>query len=114
MSLQGFLESKADELAPLKPDWPDCRAYSEDVNDDALSDAWLENQTSYIWKVGTLAQWDSNKCDYIHVFIGHERALGRYEFIGMLYYSSGENDDPGRCLRRYPECLAQLHPVFDK
>lgn len=114
MSLRSFLESKADELAPLDFEFPDCRGYSEDVNEDALSDKWLESKTSYIWKVGTLAQWDSNKCDYIRVFIGHERAPGQYEFIGMLHYSDGENDDPGRCLRRYPECLADVHPVFDK
>ena len=44
--------------------------YKEDVNKDALTNDWLENRTSYIYKVGVLTAIDSNKCDFIHVVIG--------------------------------------------
>lgn len=113
MSLEAFLTAKADEIAPLDADWPDYRRYAEETNDDALSKLWLENNTSYIWRVGVLAQWDSNKCDYAHVFIGHEREPGKLEFIGTLFWQDGENDDIGRCLRRVLDLLSGIHPVFD-
>ena len=91
--------------------------YSENVNDDAISgDDWLENRTSYIWKVGVLSVIDGKKCDWAHLFIGHLRDdQSEPEFIGVLYWQDGENDDIGRCLRRYLKCLddSRHHPVFD-
>lgn len=109
--LRDFLTAKADELSPMDDD---CRAYYHDINPDAIDgDKWLENSTSYIWKVGVLAQWDSNKCDYARLFIGHEREIGNYEFIGALLYADGENDDIGRSLKRICEIAGNLHPAFD-
>jgi len=111
--LKEFLISKADELAPIDPKWPDNRDYAEQINPDALTDKWLQRRTSYIWKVGVLAQTDSNKTDYARLFIGHERTPGQPEFIGVLYWHDGENDDIGRCLPRYVACAQMLsHPVF--
>jgi len=110
--LKAFLTAKADELASLDENWPDCRRYAESTNDDALTDAWLENRTPYIWRVGVLAQWDSNKCDWMHAFIGHEREPGKLEYIGQLYWQDGENDDIGRSLARYVRLLTNIHPVF--
>ena len=89
--------------------------YNEDINPDAINgDAWLDNNTSYIWKVATLSLIDSNKCDFVTVFIGHKRSPSHDpEFIGELYWQDGENDDIGRCLERYIECLRMGHSVFD-
>lgn len=112
--LKSFLEAKADELIPFNPELPERQEYYEHVNDDALSDAWLERGTSYIWKVGVLAQIDSNKCDHVHLLIGHEREPGHYQFVGMLFWVGGENDDIGRCLQRYLNCASMLHPVFEQ
>lgn len=113
MTLKDFLTNRADELAPLGAGWPDCRQYAEDVSHAAVdADRWLKERKSYIWKVGVLAQWDSNKCDYAWLFIGHEREPGRLEFIGMLHWQGGENDDIGRCLPRYLNAAARIHPVF--
>lgn len=115
MSLEEFLISEADKLAPLDADYPDYRSYQENVNPDALDrDAWLDNNTSYIWKVGVLSQIDSNKCDYVRLFIGHERAPGRFDFIGMLHWAGGENDDIGRSLGRYLKAAGAVHPVFEE
>jgi hypothetical protein len=88
--------------------------YKEDVNDDAINgDKWLDKGTSYIWKVGVLALIDSNKCDFVRVIIAHQRTNNHdIEIIGELYWSDGENDDIGRCLDRYLECLRCLHLVF--
>ena len=127
MTLEQFLRGEADRLHPIDDDWPDCRRYVEDTNRDAHPSApvvdpgdggrpepaWLARRTTYIWKVGLLAQWDSNKCDWAYLFIGHEREPGQYQFIGCLHWEGGENDDIGRSLTRYL-ALAQLvgHPVF--
>jgi len=114
MNLEGFLRARAEELRPADDGFLcDGREYAEHINPDALTDAWFEGQTSYIWKVGVLAQWDSNKCDHAYVFIGHERAPGQRQFIGMLEWTGGENDDIGRCCARYVDVLQNLnHPVF--
>lgn len=91
----------------------DCATYIEDVNDDALTDAWLESKTSYIWKVGVLAVIDPNKCDWVYLYIGHQRKpTALFEFIGVLHWSDGENDDIGRCLHRYISIAGLIHPVF--
>lgn len=110
--LEQFLRTKADELAPIDEDWPDCRSFKLNENPDALSDDWLTSQTSYIWRVGVLAQWDSNKCDYARIFVGHEREPGKLEFIGMLHYQDGENDDIGRSLQRIVDVAGDIHPAF--
>jgi len=114
MELKELLYSKADEISPLHEDFPDGRKYEETVNPDAINgDAWLENNTPYIWKVGVLCQWDSNKFDYCRVFIGHEREPGNIDFIGMLYWPDGENDDIGRSLQRYLHCIDKIgHPAM--
>lgn len=114
--MRDFLTSKAKELAPsiFDDDWPDVVKYSESLNPAAIDgDRWLEEGTSYIWKVSVLAAWDSNKFDHARVFIGHQRGPHfSPEFIGMLHWHDGENDDIGRCLRRYVELLDTMHPVF--
>jgi hypothetical protein len=111
MTLRNFLE---DEAAKVRC-WGDDSAYvryAEDVNPDALTDAWLEKQTSYIWKVGVLVLADNNKLDWAYAFIGHEREPGKHEFIGFLQFQDGENDDPGRSIRRYVACLTRADHVF--
>jgi len=112
MSLEKFLTSRADEIAPLDDMWPDCREYAENENTDALTDEWVKSGTTYIWKTGVLAQWDSNKCDHVKLFIGHERSPGHMQFIGVLCWSGGENDDIGRSLASYCDAATRLHPVF--
>lgn len=87
--------------------------YTEHDNPAALTDAWLENSSSYIWRVGVLTRIDNNKADWMHVWIGHERRPGKTEYIGHLHYADGENDDPGRCLMRALELLAMQHPSFE-
>ncbi len=47
--------------------------YSEDVNEDALSNDWLESGTSFIYKVGVLTAVDSNKCDFAQIAIASMR-----------------------------------------
>lgn len=113
-ALRTFLEDEARKVCSslLLDEWTNTR-YVEDVNPDALTGAWLDNHTSYIWKVGTLVLTDANKLDWARIFIGHEREPGKFEFIGHLNFNDGENDDPGRCLRRYIECAARADHVFD-
>lgn len=111
--LEKFLRKKANEIAPIHPKFPDTRRYQESVSPSAIDGAkWLDDNTSYIWKVGVLGQWDSNKFDYARLFIGHEREPGRLEFIGCLHWQGGENDDIGRCLQRYVNIAGDIHPVF--
>ena len=116
-SLKEFLLRKAKEIKPgiFDKEWPDAVQYDEDTSPDAIKgDEWLVSGTSYIYKVGVLATWDSNKCDWVNVFIGHQRGLeSEPEFIGHLYYQDGENDDIGRNLRRYLRLLTWMHPVFE-
>ena len=88
--------------------------YSEDVNNDALSDAWLENSTSYIYKIGIVAAIDSNKCDWVYVAIGMQRTEHSSPIvIGTLHFKEGENDDMGRTIKRASTLLAYLHPAFE-
>ena len=113
MSLKNLLTAYADEHMPLDNEWPDCREYAESVNPFAIDgDKWLEARTSYIWKVGVLAQWDSNKCDYAYIVIGYEREPGQMQVLGHLYFPQGENDDIGRVLGRAIDVAASIHPVF--
>lgn len=115
MSLEQFLKAEAEKFRPgILSDDNHYVRFHEDVNPDALDgDKWLKTNTSYIWKVGVLLLIDNNKCDWVHVFIGHERAPGKLEFIGKLYFSDGENDDMGRSMKRYLECAAAICPAFD-
>lgn len=111
MDLETFLHGKMD--ARLDEDWTRV-LYRENTNEDAINgDAWLENQTSYIYRVGVLAFIDANKCDWVTVLIGHERNPDQFEFIGKLHWRDGENDDIGRSLGRYLEVMKWMHPVFD-
>lgn len=116
MSLRDFLEGHAraeTALADAIAHGDAFLRYAEDQNDDALTDAWLEKRTSYIWRVGTLAVIDSNKRDWAILFVGHEREPGKLELIGRLNYVDGENDDPGRSLQRIALCAAQADIVFE-
>lgn len=113
--MEGFLKNIAKQK--LDPDdFDDVRErYSEDTNPDAINgDQWLENDTSFIWKVGVYVLIDANKCDWVHVFIGHKRdEKSDAEFIGHLYWQDGENDDIGSSLARYLKLLSKIHPVFE-
>lgn len=88
--------------------------YDEDVNDDALTDAWLENNTSYIYKVGVLTAIDANKCDFIHIVIGTQRMLGwEFEVKGYFHFNRGENDDVAVTIKRAMGMLQYIHPIFE-
>lgn len=88
--------------------------YQESVSPDALTSAWLDNRTSYIWKVGVLTVIDSNKCDWVHLVVGMQRDdKSDPIIIGELYFPQGENDDIARVLQRTIELLKPIHPVFD-
>jgi hypothetical protein len=89
--------------------------YIEDVNEDALTDEWLNKGTSYIYKVGVFAAIDSNKCDYLHIVIGTQRDdVSTPEIKGYFYFSEGENDDVARVMSRAMRCLERMHPVFEQ
>lgn len=114
VSLQDFLRQKAGDklesemIAPIV-------SYREDINPDAADgDAWLKNRTSYIWKVGVLSIADGNKRDWGYLLIGHQRMPdAECEFIGELYWRDGENDDPGKCLKRYVRCAEMADVLFE-
>lgn len=116
-ALESLLRDKAKLIIDDADDFCGCSvSYSEDENADAINgDAWLERRTSYIWKVGALGVVDGDKADWVRLYIGHQRSprLGP-EFIGELYWRDGENDDVGRCLRRYIKTLDayNVHTVF--
>lgn len=85
--------------------------YSENKNNDALSDAWLENRTSYIYKVGVMTAIDNNKCDFVHVVIGTQRGENSEpELKGYFYFGEGENDDIGRTMKRALKLFKYMHP----
>lgn len=115
--LEKLLRDNAKDVIDDCADFFGCQVnYSEDINPDAInSDAWLENRTSFIWKVGTLAVIDGNKADWAYLYIGHQRKeTSDPELIGKLHWQGGENDDIGRCLRRYISTLDGLmDPIFD-
>ena len=112
-NLEEFLRNKANkELKKDNEDWYSTQ-YIESINKDAITDDWLDNNTTYIYNVGVLALWDSNKCDYAYAFIGHQRNENQnFQFIGMLKWKNGENDDIGRSLAKYVELLTKTHPIF--
>lgn len=89
--------------------------YSESINEDALSEDWLKNRTSYIYKVGVLTAIDSNKCDWVYVVIGSQRhPKSPVQIIGILHFESGENDDIRSVIDRAVDLLNYSHPVFEK
>lgn len=110
-----MLEAQAGDK--LKASWTDVW-YRENVNADAIDgDKWLDNHTSYIWKVGVLLLADSNKADWFDAYIGVLRGNESYhepEFIGHLHFPHGEADDVGRLLDRAFTLLEFMHPAFDK
>jgi hypothetical protein len=115
--LKDFLMAHAERDCPSLAGVKDNYAYSEDVNPDAANGKWLERGTSYIWKIGVLAVIDSNKCDYVTVYIAHERSkpeneMHFVEVIGKLHWRDGENDDIARSLQRYMKCLAEADFIF--
>lgn len=90
--------------------------YLENKNDDALTDAWLENRTSYIYKVGVMTAIHSNKSGIAHIVIGVQRGGGEKfapELKGYFYFSKGENDDMGQVIHRALGLLQAIHPAFD-
>ena len=111
------MEEFLEEIAKSHGTEDDRVTYTESVSADAINgDAWLENGTTYIWKVGILTKIDSNKCDWVNVFIAHQRDENATpQFIGHLHWQEGENDDIGRSLDRYLAILRRCpnHPVFE-
>lgn len=87
--------------------------YSENNNSDVLTDKWLDNGTSFIFKVAVMTAIDRNKCDFAHVVIGTQRGEdSEPELKGYLYFGEGENDDMGRVIERAFELLRYIHPAF--
>jgi len=114
-SLEHFLRNKAKGAILEKHFPPPIIVYREDANDDALTGAWLDNETSYIWKVGVLSVVDGNKRDWGYLFIGHHRKPNYpFEFIGELCWGNGEKDDPGQCLERYLKCAKNADILFER
>lgn len=94
-------------------DWTNWK-YSENVNNDALSEEWLSKRTSYIYKVGVLCAIDANKCDWVYVAVGTQRSdKSDVELKGIFQFNEGENDDIGLVLERMMELLRNMHSVFD-
>lgn len=99
--LDKFVQEKAKELFPdlfehseyFHPN----EMWRESVNPDALSGDWLENDTTYIYKVGTYIVSDDNKMDWLYAFYGYQRQEDSgFEFLGYLHFPQGENDDMDR------------------
>ncbi len=87
--------------------------YEESVNPDALTTQWLKNESSYIWKIATLAFIDSNKRDWVTVLIGQQRDDKTMPtLIGNFSFEQGENDDIARTLGRVFTLLGQSDVVF--
>lgn len=111
--MKKFLKNHLESISDFPKDWTTWD-YAEDVNPDALSEDWLENQTSYIYKVGVLTAIDANKCDWVKVAIGFQRGENsNIEIKGVLNFRDGENDDIGRVLERAVNLLKGMHPVFE-
>lgn len=110
--MEEFLKNQLKEKHNFNEDWT-CWEYVEDVNNDTLSDDWLENRTSFIYKVGVLTAIDANKCDWVHVAIGTQRGeKSPFEIKCEMEFNEGENDDIARVLKRALQCLEVIHPVF--
>lgn len=111
--MEDILKEHLKTVTQFDEDWTNWR-YSEDVSEDALTEDWLENRTSYIYKVGILAAIDANKCDWVYVAIGTQRGEhSPVQIIGVLHFEEGENDDMGRVIKRVSQLLAYTHPAFE-
>lgn len=87
--------------------------YHDDVNNDALSQDWLDKNTSYIYKVSIVLAIDSNKCDWVYLAIGMQRSDKSDPIVlGSLHFKEGENDDMGRTLQRTIELCQYAHSAF--
>jgi len=99
--LDKFIEASAKEAFPelFKRDehFHPIEKYRERVNPDALTDDWLTNSTTYIYKVGVYIVMDDNKMDWLYAFYGYQRRkTSGFEFLGYLQFPQGENDDMSR------------------
>lgn len=115
--MKKFLLSKAAELINGYNESFVHSLYEENENRDAISsnDDWLKNGTSWIYKVGVLVVIDANKCDFMWILIATQRnEFESYEFIGLLHFNKGENDDVARTLNRVMKELKFMHPVFSE
>ena len=114
--MKQFLENQLWKIHKMDSTRPYCHVqYSEDRNPDALSDDWLENHTSYVYKTAVLLVSDSNKFDWAYILMATQRGKdSEPEFIGSLHFQRGENDDIARVIQRMIRQLALLHPVFDQ
>lgn len=106
---QHLLANKADDFEKYF-----AITYTEDINNDALSDKWLDNETSWIYKVGVLTAIDKNKCDEVFIVIDTQRnEQYQPDIIGELRFRRGENDDIMRVIKRAVKLLTQVHSVFE-
>lgn len=111
--MEQFLKNYLKGIANLGEQWTKW-VYSEDINIDALSNDWLENGTSYIYKVATLCAIDANKCDWVYIAIGTQREENsEMEVKGSFYFNEGENDDMGSVIDRAVKLLRFTHPAFN-
>ena len=111
--MKEFLTKQLKELHTLENEYTSWD-YQENINPDALSEDWLKNGTSYIYKVGVVTAIDNNKCDWVHVIIGVQRKFNSTpEVKGSFYFCNGENDDIKNVIKRSVELMRSIHPVFD-
>ena len=111
--MEEFLKDHLNTVSELSDEWTHWD-YSEDTNTDALSDEWLDNRTSYIYKVGVLCAIDSNKCDWAYIAIGTQRTDQHApEVKGVFHFNQGENDDMGRVMDRAMNMIRLAHPAFE-
>jgi len=111
--MENYLKEKLKAISEFNDEWTTWD-YSEDVNEDALTDAWLENRTSYIYRVGVLCAIDSNKCDWMHIAIGTQRRKNSdIELKGVFNFNKGENDDMGRVIGRAFKLIQYAHPALE-
>ena len=112
--MKEFLKEHLKSISEFNDEWTSWE-YSEDVNEDANTDAWLENRTSYVYKVGVLCAIDSNKLDWIYAAIGTQRKDGSgFEIKGTFHFERGENDDVGRVIKRALDCMKFINPIFEE
>lgn len=112
--LKNFIEEYAELYCETYKE--DHKHYEECINNDAIEgDKWLDNKTSYIWKVGVLCLTDSNKCDWVNVLVGVQRDKETEPYlVAKFYFPEGENDDCGRVINRAMRMLEWMHPTFEE
>ncbi len=89
--------------------------YLEDTNQDVLNNTWLENRTSFIYKVAVCIAIDANKSDWVYAAIGVQRYNedSPTQIIGTLSFPNGENGDIGRVMQRAMKLMRYATPLFD-